>query len=182
MRKFAKSIKKYSKESGIKPEILQKVYNRGVGAYYNNPESVRPNVKSPVQWANARVRSFIEGSKKHDLDLRKKINKTLKELHYEIEPEQKRNAKKLGVEIYPSSRKGKKIDIYKPIINKKGSLKYMDLVYITSIGDINYLDYYKYLKEYGPVYANIRKRLYNKRHKNYKKGSKGYYAKKILWT
>lgn len=174
MQKYAKSVLNYSKKSGIRPEILQQVYNRGIGAYYTNPESVRPNVKNPVQWANARVKSFIRGSKKHDLDLRRKLNKTLREDHYKIEPEQKKNAKKLGVIIKPSKNRGKKIDIFKKIDE--------NLIYITSIGDSNYLDYYKYLKLYGPIYANMRKRLYNKRHKNYKKGSKGYYAKQILWS
>ena len=72
MRKFTKSVENYAQKSGISAEILQKVYNRGIGAYYTNPESVRPNVRSPQQWANARVRSFIKGSRKHDQDLRKK--------------------------------------------------------------------------------------------------------------
>jgi hypothetical protein len=38
---------------------LQEVYNRGVGAYKTNPESVRPQVKSAEQWAMARVYSFV---------------------------------------------------------------------------------------------------------------------------
>ena len=54
--------------------MLQAVYDRGVGAYKTNPSSVRPNVKSPEQWAMARVNSFLKivsGSKKpnHDKDL-----------------------------------------------------------------------------------------------------------------
>ena len=54
--------------------MLRQVYNRGVGAYRTNPGSVRPNVKSPEQWAMARVNSFLEivrGSKSanHDKDL-----------------------------------------------------------------------------------------------------------------
>ena len=39
--------------------VLRKVYKRGVGAYRTNPSSVRPTVKSPQQWAMARVNSFI---------------------------------------------------------------------------------------------------------------------------
>jgi phage portal protein BeeE len=38
---------------------LVEVFRRGVGAYINNPESVRPTVKSPEQWAYARVNSFL---------------------------------------------------------------------------------------------------------------------------
>jgi len=55
---------------------LEKVYKRGVGAYYTNPESVRETVKSPEQWAIARVNSFLFAmrngkyrSGKHDTDL-----------------------------------------------------------------------------------------------------------------
>lgn len=55
---------------------LQKVYNRGIGAYKTNPGSVRPSVKSPEQWAFARVNSYIYALKnekfrggKHDTDL-----------------------------------------------------------------------------------------------------------------
>jgi hypothetical protein len=45
--------------SGIPRPALQEVYNRGIGAYKTNPESVRPQVKSKEQWAMARVYSFV---------------------------------------------------------------------------------------------------------------------------
>ena len=55
---------------------LISVFNRGVGAYNTNPGSVRPNVRSPEQWALARVNSFLYVLKngrfrggKHDTDL-----------------------------------------------------------------------------------------------------------------
>jgi len=55
---------------------LEKVFERGVGAYKTNPDSVRPNVTSPEQWAYARVNSFLYAIKKgkfrggkHDTDL-----------------------------------------------------------------------------------------------------------------
>ena len=35
------------------------VYKRGVGAYRNNPGSVRPGVRSEDQWAYARVNAFL---------------------------------------------------------------------------------------------------------------------------
>lgn len=38
---------------------LKQVYKRGIGAYYTNPESVRPQVKSPQQWAMGRVFAFV---------------------------------------------------------------------------------------------------------------------------
>ena len=56
-------------------ELLE-VFERGIGAYKSNPSSVRPNVKSPEQWAYARVNSFLYALKngkfrsgKHDTDL-----------------------------------------------------------------------------------------------------------------
>ena len=39
--------------------MLSSVFNRGVGAYRTNPESVRPSVSSEDQWAYARVNSFL---------------------------------------------------------------------------------------------------------------------------
>lgn len=55
---------------------LVAVFKRGVGAYKTNPGSVRPSVKSPEQWAYARVNSFLYAlrngkfrSGKHDTDL-----------------------------------------------------------------------------------------------------------------
>jgi len=39
--------------------MLEAVFRRGVGAYYNNPQSVRPNVSGPDQWAFARVNAFL---------------------------------------------------------------------------------------------------------------------------
>jgi len=42
---------------------LRKVFERGVGAYRNNPESVRGNVRSADQWAMARVNAFLKALK-----------------------------------------------------------------------------------------------------------------------
>ena len=58
------------------PSVLAEVFARGVGAYHGNPESVRPTVSSPEQWAFARVNSYLYALKnerfrsgKHDTDL-----------------------------------------------------------------------------------------------------------------
>ena len=63
-----------SKRTNVR--TLSAVFRRGVGAYKTNPGSVRPNVKSPEQWAHARVNSFLYAlrngkfrSGKHDTDL-----------------------------------------------------------------------------------------------------------------
>ena len=69
-------VKEHNAKSKYKVtmRMLEQVYDRGVGAYRTNPGSVRPNVKSPEQWAMARVNSFlriVSGSKSanHDKDL-----------------------------------------------------------------------------------------------------------------
>ena len=74
------SKKEISKISSIPMKVLDEVYDKGIGAYKTNPQSVRPQVKSKEQWAMARVYSFankVEGKKKlnHDRDLLKKIPK-----------------------------------------------------------------------------------------------------------
>ena len=63
------SIKDISKLSGYKLSGLQKIYNKGIGAYKTNPQSVRPNVKSKEQWAIARIYASIsKGSKTNKID------------------------------------------------------------------------------------------------------------------
>jgi len=77
------SLSQLSKISGIKLSTLQEIYNRGIGAYKTNPISVRmkgsfkKGVNAPMsmklskeQWALARVYSYLDGSRKHDTDLR----------------------------------------------------------------------------------------------------------------
>ncbi len=62
-------IDKYHKSSGIAKSTLQKVYKRGLGAYYSSGS--RPGV-SAHQWAAGRVRSFATGkggARKADADL-----------------------------------------------------------------------------------------------------------------
>lgn len=53
------SLTDIARLSGMPRAALQEVYNRGIGAYKTNPESVRPQVKSKEQWAFARVYSFV---------------------------------------------------------------------------------------------------------------------------
>ena len=90
---------------------------------------------------------------------------------YQIKPYSYEQAKKLNVEIKPSTRKDKKIDVYK------------DNKYICSIGDINYYDYATYIQNNGLAYANERRKLYKIRHNKdrHVKFTSGYYSDKILW-
>jgi HK97 family phage major capsid protein/HK97 family phage prohead protease len=77
-----KKVKDHNEEVGdaeskrTNLRTLSAVFRRGVGAYKTNPGSVRPTVKSPEQWAYARVNSFLYvlrngkfRSGKHDTDL-----------------------------------------------------------------------------------------------------------------
>jgi HK97 family phage portal protein len=58
-------VKKHNEKYGDKPtkratlRMLTAVFERGVGAYRTNPQSVRPSVTGPDQWAYARVNSFL---------------------------------------------------------------------------------------------------------------------------
>jgi len=74
----ANSKKDISKLTKIPMGILDQVYDRGMGAYKTNPQSVRPSVKSPQQWAMARVYSFVVKGptwKGADKDLANKVRK-----------------------------------------------------------------------------------------------------------
>jgi len=71
------SLKEISSISKHPMKVLKEVYSRGEGAYKTNPESVRPQVKSKEQWAQARVYAFVNKLEKgvklnHDTDLVKK--------------------------------------------------------------------------------------------------------------
>ena len=73
-------------------------------------------------------------------------------------------AKALGVEIKPSTRKYKKLDVY-----KHGQK-------LASIGDVRYSDYLQHGDE-------ERRKRYKARHEahRHKKGTPSYFADQILW-
>lgn len=57
----AEHNKKYdAKSKRVNVRMLSAVFRRGIGAYRNNPGSVRPNVRSAEQWAYARVNVFLQ--------------------------------------------------------------------------------------------------------------------------
>ena len=65
----AHSLKDISKITGFKLSGLQTIFDKGVGAFKTNPASVRPQVKSPEQWAFARVYAALDkSSKAHKVD------------------------------------------------------------------------------------------------------------------
>jgi len=87
---------------------------------------------------------------------------------YKITDYSYNQAKKLNVDIKPSTNKKKKIDVFKN--DKK----------IASIGAIGFLDFPNYLKKDKNL-AMERRKLYKQRHKKDLNSKNGFYANKILW-
>jgi len=90
---------------------------------------------------------------------------------YQITTYTRQQAKKLGVQVKPSTNPNKKIDVF-----KNGEK-------ISAVGAMGYMDYPSYIKAEGKEYADKRRRLYKIRHESDRKvrGSAGYYADKLLW-
>ena len=88
---------------------------------------------------------------------------------YDIKEYTYEKARELSLDIKPSSRKGKKIDVYK------------DCDYLCSIGDIKYKDYPTYLIEDGKEEADHRRVLYHFRHKKDLHYFKGFLSMYLLW-
>ena len=90
---------------------------------------------------------------------------------YKIKSYSLQQAKKLKVDIKPSTNNKKKIDVFK------------DGQKIASIGATGYNDFPTWLDKKGTNYANERRRLYKGRHDSTRhiKDSNSYYADKILW-
>ena len=73
------------------------------------------------------------------------------------------------MEIKPSKKKNKKLDVYK------------NNVLIATVGDIRYMDYPTYIDKEGIQYANERRKLYKNRHRKDLNKGNGFYANKLLW-
>ena len=69
------SLSEISKLTGYKLTGLKTIQEKGEGAYYSNPESVRPQVKSATQWGVARVYSAVMGGKAQKVDATHLIKK-----------------------------------------------------------------------------------------------------------
>jgi hypothetical protein len=91
---------------------------------------------------------------------------------YKIKQYSYNKAKKIGVSIYPSNRRLKKIDVFSP-----------DDEFICSIGDTRYKDYPTFLEEEGEEIAEMHRKAYRSRHaKELKKiGTPGWWAHYLLW-
>jgi hypothetical protein len=62
------SIAEIAKLTGYKKSGLDTIFEKGKGAYFSNPQSVRPSVISPEQWAYARIYSAVMGGKSAKID------------------------------------------------------------------------------------------------------------------
>jgi hypothetical protein len=62
------SLADISKVTGYKQSGLETIFDKGVGAFKTNPTSVRPGIRSPEQWAQARVYSAVMGGKAARVD------------------------------------------------------------------------------------------------------------------
>lgn len=80
-------------------------------------------------------------------------------------------ARALGVQVKPSTRKGKKLDVFKD--GKK----------VASVGALGYKDFPTFKRTEGNDVANKRRKAYRARHQGeqLKVGSPGYYAWFLLW-
>lgn len=90
---------------------------------------------------------------------------------YNITDYSLKQAKKLKVQLKPSSQPHKKIDIFK------------DGIKIASIGSYGMMDYPNHIIENGKAYADKRRKLYKIRHARdiAITGSNGWWADRILW-
>lgn len=86
---------------------------------------------------------------------------------YAITEYTRRRARELGVEVRPSRRKGKKIDVYK------------NNVYVVSVGAIGYTDF-PTMKKKSVSEARKRQQAYHSRHRQ-NNGVAGFYARRLLW-
>ena len=90
---------------------------------------------------------------------------------YRIKPYTFRRARALGVTVKPSTRKGKKIDVFKN--GKK----------VASVGALGYGDYPTFTIQKGKAFADKRRRAYKQRHQKdrMRRGTPGFYADQLLW-
>ena len=63
------SLEDIARLSGYKLKGIKTIFLKGKGAYKSNPQSVRPFIKSPEQWAYARVYASVNPkSKSYKID------------------------------------------------------------------------------------------------------------------
>jgi thiamine biosynthesis protein ThiC len=62
------SVAEISKLTGYKKSGLDTIVDKGEGAFYSNPQSVRKHVMSPTEWGIARLYSVVMKGKAYNID------------------------------------------------------------------------------------------------------------------
>lgn len=62
------SLDEIASLTGYSKEGLETIVRKGEGAYYSNPQSVRPHIQSAREWGMARVYSAVMGGKAKRID------------------------------------------------------------------------------------------------------------------
>lgn len=63
------NLEEIAKITKYKLSGLKTIFEKGEGAFYNNPSSVRPNVKNAQQWSFSRLYAALDPtSKAHKID------------------------------------------------------------------------------------------------------------------
>jgi len=62
------SVAEIAQITGYKKAGLDVIFNKGIGAFKTNRAAVRPTVKSPEQWAYARIYSAVMGGRAAKVD------------------------------------------------------------------------------------------------------------------
>jgi hypothetical protein len=92
-------------------------------------------------------------------------------MSYRITQYTRKQAKRYGVVVKPSTVKDKKIDVF------RGDEK------LASVGAKGMNDFPTFIRKRGLKYAKTRRRLYKMRHEKDRhiRGSRGWWADKLLW-
>lgn len=62
------SVAEIAQITGYKKAGLDIIVSKGQGAFFSNPQSVRPFIKSPMEWGKARLYSSVMGGKAAKVD------------------------------------------------------------------------------------------------------------------
>lgn len=74
-RNASHTLAEISKLTGYSSTGLKTIFDKGRGAYFTNPTSVRPTVRSAEQWGYARVYSAVMGGNAAKIDASHLIRK-----------------------------------------------------------------------------------------------------------
>jgi hypothetical protein len=69
------SLADISKITGYKKSGLETIFDKGVGAFKTNPQSVRKGIRSPEQWSYGRLYSAVMGGAAAKIDAKHLIRK-----------------------------------------------------------------------------------------------------------